>query len=80
MNKWSYLSERKQFTSYPDVGKTSMCSIICGALQVSTLGPLLFLTYVNDLHKVSSILKPFMFADNTNLFLSMKQLSTIPTI
>ena len=30
--KWlkSYLTERKQCISYSDVGKTSMCSIICG--------------------------------------------------
>ena len=43
--KWltSYLSERKQCISYLDVGKTSMCSIICGIPQGSILGPLLFL-------------------------------------
>ena len=52
--KWltSYLSERKQCISYLDVGKTSMCSIICGIPQGSILGPLLFLIYVNDLHKL----------------------------
>ena len=35
--KWlkSYLSERKQCISYSDVGKTSMCSIICGFLFYS---------------------------------------------
>ena len=68
--KWfkSYLSERKQCISYSDVGKTTMCSIICGIPQGSILGPLLFLIYVNDLHKASSILKPVMFADDTSLF------------
>ena len=38
--------------------------------QVSILGPLLFLLYVNDLHHASKILNPVMFADDTNLFFS----------
>ena len=75
--KWlkSYLSERKQCISYSDVGKTSMCSIICGIPQGSILGPLLFLIHVNNLHKASSILKSVMFADDANLFLSNKDLN-----
>ena len=68
--KWlkSYLSEQKQCVSYTDVGKKSMCSIIFGVPQGSILGPLLVLIYVNDLHKNSLILKPVMFADDTNLY------------
>ena len=77
--KWlkSYLRERKQCISYSDVGKTSMCSIICGILQGSVLRTLLFLIYVNDLHRASSILKPVTFADDTNLFLSNKDLKKL---
>ena len=77
--KWlkSYLGERKQCISYSDVGKTSMCSVICGIPQGSILGPLLFLIYVNDLHKASSILKPVMFADDANLFLSNKDINKL---
>ena len=32
----------------------------------------LFLIYVNDLCKASAVLKPVMFANDTNLFLSNK--------
>ena len=54
-----------------------MCSIICGISQGSILRPLLFLIHVNDLHKASSILKPVMFADDTNLFLSNKDINKL---
>ena len=47
-----------------------MCNINCGVLKGFILGPLLFLIYVNDLYKASLILKPVMFADDTNLLLS----------
>ena len=71
------LSERKQYISYSDVVKTSMCSIICGVPQVSIFGPLLILINVNDLHKASTILKPVMFADDTKLFLSNKDINKL---
>ena len=45
--------------------------------NVAILGPLLFLIYVNDLHKASSILKPVMFAEDTNLFLSNKNINKL---
>ena len=41
--------------------------------QGSTLGPLLFLVYVNDLHKASDVLHPAMCADDTNLFYFYKK-------
>ena len=77
--KWikRYLSEQKHSISYSDVSKTSMCNIICSIPQGSILGPLLCLIYVYDLHKGISILKPVMFADNTNMFLSNKDINKL---
>ena len=43
----------------------------------SILRPLLFIVYVNDLCHASNILKPIMFADDTNLFCSGKHIRTL---
>ena len=72
----SYLSNRKQFITYGDK-QTNIESITCGVPQGSILGPLLFLIFVNDLHKVTKYLDPIMFADDTNLFYSHKNIKTL---
>ena len=76
--KWfsSYLSNRKPFIQAGDI-KTSYEDIICGATQGSILGPLLFIIYVNDLSDVSKILEPIVFADDTNLFFTHKNIKEL---
>ena len=69
----SYLSNRKQYISTGQ-DNTAMKLITCGVPQGSILGPLLFLIFVNDLTQATPILDPIMFADDTNLFYSNKNL------
>ena len=67
----SYLTGQKQYINFENNdnnGKPELLHIICGVPQGSMLGPLLFIIYINDLWHVSDILKPIMFADDTNLF------------
>ena len=53
--------------------KTELLDIIWGVPQQSILGPLRFILYKNDLWFVSKFLKPFIFADDTNLYCSNKE-------
>ena len=71
----SCLTNRIQYISITHGLETDTKNICCGVLQGSTLGPLLFLLYVNDLHN-SSALDPVMFVDDTNLFYEHKDLKT----
>ena len=52
-------------------------TITCEVPQGSILGPLLFLIFVNDLHKVTKYLDPIMFAGDANPFYSHKNIKTL---
>jgi len=71
----SYLSNRQQYTTI-NGDKFNLLPIMCGVPQGSTLGPLLFLVYVNDLHLTSKI-NTKLFADDTTLTMSDKCLDTL---
>ena len=62
----SYLTGRHQYVKIGDV-EFSPKLITCGVPQCSTLGPLLFLLYINDLPKSPSKLLFRIFADDTNI-------------
>ena len=67
----SYLTNRTQLTLVGD--KLSDIGYIQhGVPQGSVLGPLLFLLYINDITKSSNVLKFFLFADDTAVYISDK--------
>ena len=75
--KWfrSYLSNRKQLTSYDD-SKTEMKIIKRGVSQGSMLGPLLYRIFVNNFNNSTKVLDPVLYADNTNPYCSNSELRT----
>ena len=72
----SYLSNRKQYVSYNNVS-SNIKTISCGVPQGSILGPVLFLLFINDIVNVCKYTMPFLFANDSNLFSSGKDLSVI---
>ena len=68
----SYLSNREQYVSI-DGFESCTLKIEHGVPQGSVLGPLLFLIYINDLHKCIKNSDTFHFADDTNLLHILKK-------
>ena len=65
----NYLSNRKQKTRLFN-GLSDLKPVSIGVPQGSTLGPILFIIYVNDLFKVLEHSKAIMYADDTVLYYS----------
>jgi hypothetical protein len=74
--KWfnNYLSDRQQYVHY-NLCKSDVKGMTCGVPQGSILGPLLFILYVNDIIYTSSILNFVLFADDTTILYSHKNLA-----
>ena len=55
-------------------------TMTCGIPQGSSLGPILFLIYINDLPNCSDLLTFRIFADDTNVFYSACDLKTLEKV
>ena len=72
----NYLHERKQYVVVDGVESTHL-TIDVGVPQGSVLGPLLFLIYVNDIIRSSNLLQFSLFADDTVVLYSHKDISSL---
>ena len=68
----SYLSDRPQCYSIEGM-VSDFIPITCGVPQGCTLGPLLFIIYVNDLQDVTRSCDLSMYADDTHLTSALKK-------
>ena len=78
----NYLTNREQYVNF-DGTNSSTISLSTGVPQVSILGPLFFLIYINDISHSSSIFNPISYADDTTLYTTLEKIenldSNIPT-
>jgi len=71
----SYLTNRRQFTFVQNMA-SKINKFTCGVPQDSTLGPLFFIMYVNDLPKCSSF-SAKLYADDTYLCLAQSDIKEL---
>ena len=72
MNRFQYVTIHGTNSDYMNV--------LCGVPQGSSLGPILFILYINDMCIVSTLFKPILFADDTNLFYSGKDIDELCSV
>ena len=68
-----YLTNRKQYVKVNEVN-SNLLPINTGVPQGSILGPLLFIIYINDFTRASSIFDCICYADDTTLFSTLNNL------
>uniref|UniRef100_A0A8C6SLB0 Reverse transcriptase domain-containing protein n=1 Tax=Neogobius melanostomus TaxID=47308 RepID=A0A8C6SLB0_9GOBI len=73
---YNYLTNREQYVSIKNYDSKKN-SVEYGVPQGSILGPLLFIIYINDFASVSTTTFPVLFADDTNLFISNRDLKAL---
>ena len=67
---------RKQYVVIDD-HSSDLLDMTCGVPQGSVLGPILFIIYINDICNVSDVVKCVLFADDTNIFCSERNLTDL---
>ena len=77
-NKWlhNYLTHRKQYVVIDD-HSSDLLDMTCGVPQGSVLGPILFIIYINDICNVSDVVKCVLFAEDTSIFCSERNLTDL---
>ena len=70
------MTNRSQYVLF-NGEKSDIRDVTYGVLQGSILGPLLFILYINDFSGVSDKLFGVLFADDTNIFLSGKDIQNL---
>ena len=73
----SYLRNWKKYVSIKNF--STMSNITLGVLQGSVLGPVLFLLYINGMHRSSDQLNFVHFADDTTVFASDSDINGVHT-
>ena len=77
-NKWlqNYLTNRKQYVVRDD-NSSDLLDMTCVVPQGSVLGPILFIIYINYICNASDVVKCVLFADDTNILCSERNLTDL---